>query len=253
MLSRAEESPTPQPISTVATDVTRPASAHELFRKDVISTAATTSIVAESSHLYTVVSQVGRGAFGTVYKVRRQGYDALFAVKQMRYIQGPEEYELPEITLLPNLSHPNVVRLYDTFVSDGQSISTSRLFIIPENRATGRQSLVFEYMEHDLRGILWQTSFALSDAHLKSLCTQMFLGIDYVHEHGIMHRDLKSCNILVNSRGELKLADFGISCAFKKGWKIEDPIMVCTLGYRPPELLLGATIYGPEVDMWSAG
>ena len=113
--------------------------------------------------------------------------------------------------------------------------------------------MVFEYMEHDLTGVLSQTQFSFSEGHLKSLCYQMLTGLEYLHHKGVVHRDMKGSNILVNSRGELKLADFGLARVFQKRRKNDYTNRVITLWYRPPELLLGATVYGPEVDMWSAG
>ena len=74
--------------------------------------------------------------------------------------------------------------------------------------------MVFEYMDHDLTGVLSQTQFSFSDAHLKSLCAQMLRGLAYLHHKGVVHRDIKGSNILLNNRGQLKLADFGLARAF---------------------------------------
>ena len=117
----------------------------------------------------------------------------------------------------------------------------------------GSVYMVFEYMDHDLTGVLSQTQFSFSDAHLKSLCHQMLAGLAYLHHKGVIHRDIKGSNILVNNRGELKLADFGLARFYLKRRKSDYTNRVITLWYRPPELLLGTTVYGPEVDMWSAG
>lgn len=113
--------------------------------------------------------------------------------------------------------------------------------------------MVFEYMDHDLTGILSQSQFQFTDAHLKSLCYQMLAGLAYLHQKGVIHRDIKGSNILVNNRGELKLADFGLARFYQKRRRADYTNRVITLWYRPPELLFGATVYGPEVDMWSAG
>jgi CTD kinase subunit alpha len=88
---------------------------------------------------------------------------------------------------------------------------------------------------------------------LKALSQQMLQGLSYLHFKGIIHRDLKASNILVNSQGQLKLADFGLARFYNKRRKVDYTNRVITLWYRPPELLFGATVYGPEVDMWSAG
>ncbi len=113
--------------------------------------------------------------------------------------------------------------------------------------------MVFEYMDHDLTGILSQSQFTFSNSHLKSLCYQMFAGLAYLHHKGVVHRDIKGSNILVNNRGELKLADFGLARFYQKRRRADYTNRVITLWYRPPELLFGATEYGPEVDIWSAG
>lgn len=81
---------------------------------------------------------------------------------------------------------------------------------------------------------------------------QMLAGMDYVHARGIMHRDLKPQNLLVDKRGYCKLADFGLARAFMipvRAYTHE----VVTLWYRAPEILLGQRTYAPAVDMWSIG
>ena len=113
--------------------------------------------------------------------------------------------------------------------------------------------MVFQYMDHDLTGVLSQTQFTFDDSQLKSLCQQMLAGLSYLHHKGVIHRDIKGSNILVNSRGELKLADFGLARFYQKRRQSDYTNRVITLWYRPPELLFGTTVYGPEVDMWSAG
>ena len=113
--------------------------------------------------------------------------------------------------------------------------------------------MVFEYMDHDLTGILGQHQFGFTDANLKSLSRQLLSGLAYLHQKGVIHRDIKGSNILINSRGELKIGDFGLARFYHKRRRADYTNRVITLWYRPPELLLGATIYGPEVDMWSAG
>ena len=76
--------------------------------------------------------------------------------------------------------------------------------------------MVFEYMDHDLTGILSQTQYAFNDAHLKSFCQQMLAGLAYLHRKGVIHRDIKGSNILINNAGVLKLADFGLARFYQK-------------------------------------
>lgn len=113
--------------------------------------------------------------------------------------------------------------------------------------------MVFEYMDHDLTGILSQPQYVFDAGHLKSFSHQMLSGLAYLHDRAVLHRDMKGSNILVNAQGELKLADFGLARFYNKRRVADYTNRVITLWYRPPELLLGATEYGPEVDTWSAG
>ncbi|KAF7332236.1 Pkinase-domain-containing protein [Mycena kentingensis (nom. inval.)] len=190
------------------------------------------------SELYDIKGHVGEGTFGKVYKAENLVTGGFVALKRIRMESEKEGFPVTamrEIKLLQSLRHENVVRLFEMMVSNGSV------------------SMVFEYMEHDLTGILSQTQFAFTEAHLKSLCRQMLAGLAYLHHKGVIHRDIKGSNILVNNRGQLKLADFGLARFYQKRRRTDYTNRVITQWYRPPELLLGATVYGPEVDMWSAG
>ncbi|KAF9075768.1 Pkinase-domain-containing protein [Rhodocollybia butyracea] len=188
--------------------------------------------------LYSIVSQVGEGTFGKVYKACNAITKVHVALKRIRMESERDGFPVTamrEIKLLQSLRHDNVVRLYEMMVSSGNVY------------------MVFEYLEHDLTGVLSQTQFQFSAAHLKSLCHQMFRGLAYLHHKGVIHRDIKGSNILINNHGELKLADFGLARFYQKRRRADYTNRVITLWYRPPELLFGATVYGPEVDIWSAG
>lgn len=187
---------------------------------------------------YNILAQVGEGTFGKVYKARNSVSGLLVALKRIRMETEKDGFPVTamrEIKLLQSLRHENVVQLYEMIVSNGSVY------------------MVFEYNHHDLTGILSQTQFEFTAAHLKSLCHQMLAGLAYLHHKGVIHRDIKGSNILINNRGELKLADFGLARFYQKRRRTDYTNRVITLWYRPPELLFGATIYGPEVDMWSAG
>ncbi|KAF9485324.1 Pkinase-domain-containing protein [Pholiota conissans] len=194
--------------------------------------------LSSNKDLYKIVSQVGEGTFGKVYKARNTITGTHVALKRIRMESERDGFPVTamrEIKLLQSLRQENVVRLYEMMVSNGSVY------------------MVFEYMDHDLTGVLSQTQFTFSEAHLKSLCHQMLAGLAYLHHKGVIHRDIKGSNILINNRGELKLADFGLARFYQKRRRTDYTNRVITLWYRPPELLFGATVYGPEVDMWSAG
>lgn len=132
--------------------------------------------------------------------------------------------------------------------------------------------IVFDYLEHDLSGLM-KSELGMKmikderkgEIVIKGLMHQLVMGLEYLHnEAGIIHRDMKGSNILIDKYGKLKLADFGLARSIygseydgnlKENSKIL-PIMtnrVITLWFRPPEVLLGDDTYGPEVDIWGLG
>lgn len=114
--------------------------------------------------------------------------------------------------------------------------------------------MVFEYLEHDLTGVLRCPEVTFTPAHCKSIMKQLLQGLSYIHNRGVLHRDLKGSNILLSELGSVKIADFGLARFYaRKGRQHDHTNRVITQWYKPPELLYGATMYGAEVDVWSAG
>jgi serine/threonine protein kinase len=109
-----------------------------------------------------------------------------------------------------------------------------------------------DFLEHDLKTLQEDMQEPFLPSEIKTLLLQLVSATDYLHSHWIVHRDLKTSNLLMNNRGQMKVADFGMARYFG------DPPpkmtqLVVTLWYRAPELLLGADDYGKEVDVWSIG
>jgi len=107
-----------------------------------------------------------------------------------------------------------------------------------------------EYIEHELKVLIDRHRFSI--AEVKCLARQLLEGVRYIHEHWVVHRDLKPTNILLNNCGVLKVCDFGLARHYG------DPLRpqtqrVQSLWYRAPELLLGEKRYAPSVDLWSVG
>ena len=112
--------------------------------------------------------------------------------------------------------------------------------------------MVFEYLEYDLTGVLETPEIRLTQDHIKSWTKQLLAGVHYMHVNKVIHRDLKASNLLINRKGELKIADWGLARSWNKEMK-RLTNRVITLWYRPPELLLGCIDYDPKIDMWSVG
>ncbi|KZF20351.1 Pkinase-domain-containing protein [Xylona heveae TC161] len=182
-------------------------------------------------------SVIGSGTYGKVFKAVHVYTKKMVALKRIR-MEGERDgfpvTAIREIKLLQSLKHENVVSLQEVMVEKNDCF------------------MVFEYLSHDLTGLLNHPSFKLEHAHKKHLAKQLFEGLDYLHRRGVLHRDIKAANILISNTGQLKLADFGLARFFAKRRQLDYTNRVITIWYRSPELLLGETQYGPAVDIWSA-
>ena len=182
-------------------------------------------------------SVVGSGTYGKVFKAIHVYTKNLAALKKIRMDGEKDGFPVTavrEIKLLQSLKHDNVVSLQEVMVEHNDCF------------------MVFEYLSHDLTGLLNHPTFKLEHAHKKHLGSQLFEGLNYLHRRGVLHRDIKAANILVSNQGQLKLADFGLARFYSKRGKPDYTNRVITIWYRSPELLLGETQYGPAVDIWSA-
>ncbi|CAH8525198.1 unnamed protein product [Schistosoma mattheei] len=193
--------------------------------------------------------QVGEGTYGHVYKARDKITGEYKALKKVRLENEREGFPITavrEIKILRQLRHPNIVNLCE-IVTDKDDPTDFK-------KDKGAFFLVFDYMDHDLYGILESGLVAFSEQHIASLMKQLLDGLSFCHDRHFLHRDIKCSNILINNKGQLKLADFGLARLYIAGDK-ERPYTnkVITLWYRPPELLLGEERYGPAVDIWSCG
>eukprot|EP00246_Nothoceros_aenigmaticus_P013872 TRINITY_DN500_c0_g1_i3.p1 TRINITY_DN500_c0_g1~~TRINITY_DN500_c0_g1_i3.p1 ORF type:complete len:415 (+),score=57.03 TRINITY_DN500_c0_g1_i3:271-1515(+) len=113
--------------------------------------------------------------------------------------------------------------------------------------------MVFEYMDHDLTGLADRPGMRFTVPQIKCYMKQLLTGLHYCHVNQVLHRDIKGSNLLIDNNGNLKLADFGLARSFSNDNNGVLTNRVITLWYRPPELLMGSTRYGPAVDMWSVG
>lgn len=144
-----------------------------------------------------------------------------------------------EIKLLNFLNHPNIIKTYGV-------INSKRNY---QNNHRKSTFLLLEYMEHDFWSLLKNNKF--NQAEIKCLLKQLLEGIAYLHSKNIIHRDLKGGNLLMNNRGCLKIADFGLARRFTRETRKSHNVV--TFWYRAPELLLGVKDYNEKIDIWSVG
>jgi len=184
------------------------------------------------------LEKLGEGTYATVFKARNRQTGELVALKEIHLDseEGTPSTAIREISLMKELKHENILSLYDV--------------IHTENKLM----LVFEFMDKDLKRYMDTRgdNSRLDYVTIKLFMHQLLRGIAFCHENRILHRDLKPQNLLINKKGQLKLADFGLARAF--GIPVNTfSNEVVTLWYRAPDVLLGSRTYNTSIDIWSAG
>jgi len=189
---------------------------------------------------YLKIDKIGEGTYGVVYKAKNETNGDMVALKRIKLEsedEGLPATAIKEISLLKGLNHPNIVRLHE---------------VIHEEK---KLTLVFEYLDLDLKKMMDEKKRKgdnLSSEAIKSFLFQLLQGIAFCHEQRVLHRDLKPQNLLINRKGELKLADFGLARSFGIPVRSKSHEVV-TLWYRAPDVLMGSTKYSSSIDIWSTG
>uniref|UniRef100_A0A3B3XR80 Cyclin-dependent kinase 7 n=1 Tax=Poecilia mexicana TaxID=48701 RepID=A0A3B3XR80_9TELE len=166
---------------------------------------------------YEKLDFLGEGQFATVYKARDKVTDTIVAIKKIKVGHRTE-------------------------AKDGI------------NRTALREIKLLQELHHPniIGVIIKDTSLVLTPAHIKAYILMTLQGLEFMHQHWVLHRDLKPNNLLLDGNGVLKLADFGLAKAFGSPNRVYTH-QVVTRWYRSPELLFGARMYGVGVDMWAVG
>ncbi|QCD79291.1 cyclin-dependent kinase C-2-like [Vigna unguiculata] len=200
------------------------------------------------------LEQIGEGTYGQVYMAREIKTGEIVALKKIRMDNEREGFPITairEIKILKKLHHENVIKLKEIVTSPGPEKDEQGR---PDgNKYKGGIYMVFEYMDHDLTGLADRPGMRFTVPQIKCYMRQLLTGLHYCHVNQVLHRDIKGSNLLIDNEGNLKLADFGLARSFSNEHNANLTNRVITLWYRPPELLLGTTRYGPAVDMWSVG
>ena len=187
---------------------------------------------------YKRLGLIDSGTYGKVFKVKNLKFKKLYACKEIKLTRKGEGFNfitLREINLLLAINHPNII-----FVKEAKLNSLAEKFFI-----------VMEYCNFDIKSILEsKTKFSL--IQVKMIIKQLLYGISILHDNFIIHRDLKTSNLLLTKKGILKICDFGMARLFNIRSKLVSQ-QVVTLWYRPPEILLGQKNYTSTVDLWAIG
>ncbi|XP_037957701.1 cyclin-dependent kinase 1-like [Teleopsis dalmanni] len=188
---------------------------------------------------YQKIEKIGEGTYGVVYKGKNLSTGQLVAMKKIRLAsdnEGVPSTAIREISLLKELVHPNIVCLKDV--------------IMEENRLY----LIFEYLSMDFRKYLdcFAPEMYIDKELVRNFLFQITSAILFCHQRRVLHRDLKPQNLLVDKRGVIKVADFGLGRSLGVPVRIYTHEIV-TLWYRSPEILLGSPRYACPVDIWSIG
>ncbi|XP_048430723.1 LOW QUALITY PROTEIN: cyclin-dependent kinase G-2-like [Pyrus x bretschneideri] len=185
------------------------------------------------------LNKIDEGTYGVVYRAMDKKTKEIVALKKVKMEKEREGFPLTslrEINILLSLHHPSIVDVKEVVV--GSNLDS--IF------------MVMEYMEHDLKALMETKKQPFSQSEVKCLMLQLLAGVKYLHDNWVLHRDLKTSNLLMNNRGELKICDFGLARQYGSPLKPYTHLVV-TLWYRAPELLLGAKEYSTAIDMWSLG
>lgn len=191
-----------------------------------------------SIHSYKRLNHIEEGSYGIVYRAQHIPSGEIVAIKRLKMNREQNGFPITSLreirTLQQSQTHENIVSIKEVIVGD----TLTQIYI------------AFEFIEHDLRTLITNLESPFTLSEIKSLIQQLLKAITTLHSQWIIHRDIKTSNLLINNRGILKLADFGLA-RFCDGKMTQ---LVVTLWYRAPELLFGNNDdYDTAVDMWSVG
>ncbi|XP_058680403.1 serine/threonine-protein kinase PAK 3-like [Ammospiza caudacuta] len=182
---------------------------------------------------YTAFEELGRGGFGAVYKALDTSSGQQVAIKIMSLEEEmSEELAANEILAMRDNRSPNIVTYLDSYLVDAELW------------------LAMEFMDG---GTLFDVLRAvyLEEGQIGAVCRECLQGLHFLHSRQVIHRDIKSCNVLVGTDGSVKLGDFGL-CAQLSPEHSKRSSSVGTPSWMAPEVVRGEA-YGPKVDIWSLG
>ncbi len=201
--------------------------------EEILERLKTIVSVGDPNRKYTKMEKIGQGASGTVYTAIETATGMEVAIKQMNLQQQPKkELIINEIVVMKANKHPNVVNFLDAYLVGDE------LWVTMEYLPGG-----------SLTDVVTET--CMDEGQIAAVCREVLQALDFLHKGNVIHRDIKSDNILLGMDGEVKLTDFGF-CAQISAEQTKRTTMVGTPYWMAPEVVTRKQ-YGPKVDVWSLG
>lgn len=189
----------------------------------------------DPTEVFDILELIGTGNYGSVVKARYKETDQLVAIKQFSSDEALDlDSAAREVRVLQDCQHPNIIGYYEAFRHQ------SELWLVMEYCDGGSIDLVRKMLRENI-----------SESCLAYVAHEVLQGLQYLHAHHKIHRDIKPGNILINSKGEVKLCDFGITAELQHTLSRRNSYWG-TMLYMAPEILNG-TDYDERADLWSLG